>query len=173
MNHGYATLDEAYDTNSPIQSDETPSRSPSIQTTSSEETYVIGRSRSPSVLSNLSSPVSNLDNDDYDYTMTQPLPHEMRPPETPPDNMIMKPKPTSAASTTTQLDNNDNEVIKHILRIQKDLHKFIKDEPEQERHEFPFIEVGLFISVGLFVLVAMNTMLNMGKHHITYKFTSD
>jgi len=34
-----------------------------------------------------------------------------------------------------------------------------------------YLEAMMFVAVGLFVLIAMNMMLNMGKSHITYKFS--
>lgn len=172
MNHGYATLEEAYDYTSDQESHR--GRSPSIQ---SGDTYVIGRSRSPSVLSDVSSPISNLDMDDYDSDRDPIVTHQARRPEKVPSNLIERPvlqNQIIKQVLTEEIPQGENkDVIKHILRIQRDLQKIIKDEPDEIEKEFPFVEIGLFISVGLFILIAMNMMLKMGKHHVTYRFSAD
>jgi hypothetical protein len=175
MNHSFARLDEAFesmedDVRSRSQSrSETPSRN-------SENTYVIGRSRSPSVLSGVSSPISSLDTDDYDSDRDVVKPHEFRSPEPVPEHLqshqahqVPTPVPATPSSS-------DPKLMKMILRIQRDLQKIVEDDDTQNLQgtlkEFSYVEMGLFVSVGLFVLLAMNMMLQMGKQHVTYRFSS-
>ena len=176
MNHSFARLDEAYDPPGDL-GQQTPPRSRS-QSYESDETYIIGGTRSPSVLSDVSSPLSSLDTDDYDSDRGSVKPHEFRSPERTPDHLIQKPlqnKRTPSKNTVQKTIEHETDpaVMKHILRIQKDLQKIIKDDTnETDIQEFPFVEMGLFVSVGLFVLLAMNMMLQMGKQHVTYRFSS-
>lgn len=172
MNHSFANLSEVFE-------DDTQSRERSMSPTSNE-TYVIGRSRSPSVLSQVSSPISSLDTDDYDSDRDSVRPHEFRSPERVPELVSESSLrnvriPSPIKQTVEKIDNSkDNqEVIKHILRIQKDIQKITKDNDDPGSQEtMPFVEIGLFVSVGLFVLLAMNMMLQMGKQHVTYRFNS-
>lgn len=171
MNRTFATLEDAFDS-------DTESRSRSVSQTSNE-TYVIGRSRSPSVLSGVSSPISSLDTDDYDSDRDSVQPHESRSPERVPGIITQ----SSLRNVRTQKkvipeinNSKDNhEVIKHILRIQRDIAKITKDKDVDNditNTGVPFIEIGLFVSIGLFILLAMNMMLQMGKQHVTYRFNS-
>jgi hypothetical protein len=174
MNHSFANLNDAY-------GDETPTRGRSMSTTSND-TYIIGRSRSPSVLSEVSSPISSLDTDDYDSDRDSVQPHEFRSPERVPEIIsqsplrnIRNPTPTKIKESIHKLQNatDNKEVIKHILRIQKDIQKITRDNDDSgSEGTVPFVEIGLFVSVGLFVLLAMNMMLQMGKQHVTYRFSS-
>ena len=180
MNHSFANLEEAFE-------DDTESRGQSrgrSMSQTSNETYVIGRSRSPSVLSRVSSPVSSLDTDDYDSDRDSVQPHEFRSPERVPEMItqsslrnVRTPSPKKLKKEIPEIINsNDNqEVIKHILRIQKDIARITKDkdiDDDTTNTGVPFVEIGLFVSVGLFVLLAMNMMLQMGKQHVTYRFSS-
>lgn len=176
MNHSFARLDEAYeDPDDPGYSSGDRSRS---QSQMSNETFVIGRSRSPSVLSGVSSPISSLDTDDYESDRESVKPHESRTPERIPDHLLKTQVHNKLAQKKKSKVNifekeTDPMVMKHILRIQRDLQKIIKDDDgHDEPREFPVVEMGLFVSVGLFVLLAMNMMLQMGKQHVTYRFSS-
>lgn len=174
MNHSFANLDEAFE-------DDTQSRGRSMSATTND-TYIIGRTRSPSVLSDVSSPISSLDTDDYDSDRDSVQPHEFRSPEKVPDMVsqsslrnVRTPVPKKMEKTIENIQNSNNnqEVIKHILRIQKDIQKITKDNDNSNSEgSLPFVEIGLFVSVGLFVLLAMNMMLQMGKQHVTYRFSS-
>ena len=174
MNQSFANLDDAY-------GNDTPTRGRSMSTTSNE-TYVIGRSRSPSVLSGVSSSISSLDTDDYDSERDSVQPHELRSPERVPEMISQSPlrnirklSPTNETIQELQNSTNNQEVIKHILRIQKDIQRITRDNDDTgsgSEETMPFVEIGLFVSVGLFVLLAMNMMLQMGKQHVTYRFSS-
>jgi len=180
MNHSFANLDEAFE-------DETQSREQSrgrSLSQTSNETYVIGRSRSPSVLSGVSSPISSLDTDDYDSDRDSVQPHEFRSPERVPEMIAQSslrnvrtpsPKPPKEVLSDSSNTKDNHEVIKHILRIQRDIARITKDkdvDDDTSNTGVPFVEIGLFVSVGLFVLLAMNMMLQMGKQHVTYRFSS-
>lgn len=180
MNHSFATLEDAFDGDTESREQ---SRGRSVSQTSND-TYVIGRSRSPSVLSGVSSPISSLDTDDYDSDRDSVQPHEFRSPERVPEMIersslrnVRIPSPKKTKDITSEINNtkDNQEVIKHILRIQKDIARITKDKDVDDditNTGVPFIEIGLFVSVGLFVLLAMNMMLQMGKQHVTYRFHS-
>ena len=143
--------------------------------TTSNETYVIGRSRSPSILSGVSSSISTLDTDDYDSERDSVQPHELRSPERPPEMITQSPLRNIRSPSPTNIHEDNQEVIKHILRIQKDIQRITRDNDNTgsgSDESVPFVEIGLFVSVGLFVLLAMNMMLQMGKQHVTYRFNS-
>lgn len=179
MNSAFAILEEAYDSDAPTRSQSrSQSRSRSVSPTTSDETYVIRRSTSPSMLSRSSSPVSSLDSDDYEAARVNVQTHESRSPEPLPTSIVQKPVPIKSRNTrilTDDFQNTETEpepaVLKQILRIQRDIQKIANNNDEPQK-EFPFIEIALFISIGLFILISMNTMLKMGKNHVTYRFSS-
>lgn len=172
MNRGYATLEEAYDTESPSSDTETES--------SGKRTLVVGESRSPSILSDSSSAFSSLSVDDYQIDRPSGgETHGRRPPTEVPRHLIDSPSPSRSpsppgpSSSTSSSGQENREVMRQILRIQKDIKKLMNEEPDTPEEDFPVIETALFISVGLFILVAMNMMLRMGKQHVTYRFSAD
>lgn len=175
MNHSFARLEEAFDNTSEASRSRSRSQSPSPSEVSNE-TLVIGQSRSPSVLSGVSSPISSLDTDDYDSDRDSVNPHEFRSPEPAPEmvlrNVRMSNSKTRKEPERPQTTESNQEVIRQILRIQKDIQKITREESQDRNPSVPFIEIGLFVSVGLFVLLAMNMMLQMGKQHVTYRFSS-
>lgn len=160
MNQGYARLDEVFE---PIGS--------RTESPESNDTYIIGRSRSQS------SPISVLDTDDYDSERDTVMTHDSRSPSRIPEHLNRRsvspsPSPSVASSAPPPPPEQNREVMKHILKIHRDIQKIMKEDPDEESSDFPILQMGLFFSVGLFVLLAMNMMLQMGKQHVTYRFNS-